>query len=44
LVPFSSGTLGREYFADGFHLNAEGARVFTKALAPKLLEWTGSPR
>jgi hypothetical protein len=35
-VPVAIGSLGAEYFRDGFHLNAEGARLFTDALAADL--------
>jgi hypothetical protein len=36
-VPVPGGALGAEYFrADGFHLNEEGATVFTKELAREL--------
>jgi lysophospholipase L1-like esterase len=32
-IPVAIGSLGREYFQDGFHLNKEGAALFTDALA-----------
>jgi hypothetical protein len=36
MAPIHLGALAPAYFSDGFHLNAEGARVFTKALSEQL--------
>jgi hypothetical protein len=45
LIAVSSGTLGSAYFADGFHLNSNGAKVFTAHLLPLLRrELSDGPR
>lgn len=36
LVPYRPGEMKLQYFRDGFHLNAEGARLFTARLAEQL--------
>lgn len=43
LVPVYPGTMSAELFADGLHLNREGARVFTERLAPELVLATQQP-
>ncbi len=35
-IPVPLGSLGPEYFLDGFHLNEKGAKIFTDALARDL--------
>jgi hypothetical protein len=38
LVPFRGGEMPAAYFSDGFHLNAQGAAVFTERLGRELAE------
>jgi hypothetical protein len=38
LVPFRGGEMPAAYFSDGFHLNAQGAAVFTEKLGVELVE------
>lgn len=41
MSPIHTNELGREYFADGFHLNQAGAQLFTNAIATELRNWVG---
>jgi len=41
LLPLPTGTLNASDFADGFHLNARGRAIFTKALAGELETYLG---
>jgi hypothetical protein len=43
LVPVDPGTMPKEFFADGFHLNSEGARVFSERLASQLSQAAQQP-
>lgn len=38
LIPYRPGSLPRSVFADGFHLNSQGAALFTAQAAPALRE------
>ena len=44
LYPIRTGDLAADQFQDGFHLNASGAQVFTKALTSALLQQLNSMR
>jgi hypothetical protein len=39
LIPFRGGEMPTAYFSDGFHLNAQGASVFTERLGHELVEF-----
>jgi lysophospholipase L1-like esterase len=41
LVPVPSAEMKPDKYSDGFHLNADGARIFTTQLAGKLQDYLG---
>jgi hypothetical protein len=40
-VPVQPGGFSRDYFSDGFHLNAHGAEIFTGRLLQQIREFSG---
>jgi hypothetical protein len=43
MAPIHQREMPASYFSDGFHLNADGARVFTKALGAELAAFREAP-